>query len=409
MEKDKTISVIGIGRVGLPLSLTLADAGFKVFGIDIDKKLVENLNNKKMPFMETGAQELLERYINNKFIPRLDFEKLAESKYIIISLGTPVDEHLNPNYSQIDSVKKILADNMQKEQTIILRSTVSPGTTNYLKDFLQKKTGLICGKGFYLAFCPERIAEGKAIKEIKEIPQIIGGIDKESSEKAKELFTEICSECLVSDAESAELAKIYTNMYRYINFAIANEFAILASEYNKNIYEVLRLTNTNYKRGKIPQPGFTAGPCLFKDGFFLLNKIPFSELISTSWRINENLPIYLIEKIKENLDLKNKKAVILGATFKKNIDDTRNSLSFKIKKTLLREQCKVVMHDPYIKNYNTNIIKSLEKADLVVIATNHDEYKKLNKNFLKKLVNPNCIICDIWNIINGGKIIYDLK
>lgn len=406
---DNSISVIGIGRVGLPLSLSFAEAGYKVFGIDVDEKLIETLLQSNMPFMEKNAQELLTKHINKNFIPTLNNSKIKDSKYIIVSLGTPVDEHLNPDYSQIDFIKKTIAENLQKNHVIILRSTVSPGTTEYLKDYLEKTTRLRCGKDFFLAFCPERIAEGNAIQEIKEIPQIIGGIDSGSSYEAEKLFKKITSECLISDAKSAELAKIYTNMYRYINFAIANEFAIVAMKYKKNIYEILRLANTNYKRGKIPQPGLTAGPCLFKDGFFLLNNIPFSELISTSWRINENLPIYLLEKVKEKTDLKNKKAVILGASFKRNIDDIRNSLSFKLKKALLREQCEVIMHDPNIEEYNLDLELVLDKADIVFIAMNHDEYKILNKEFLRKLVNPDCVVCDIWNMVNRGRIIYDLK
>jgi len=177
-------------------------------------------------------------------------------------------------------------------------------------------------------------------------------------------------------------------------------------ENNKNIYEILELVNKNYKRGGIPQPGFAAGPCLYKDGFFLLSNIPFNELISVSWHINENLPLYLISKIKEKVDLKNKKVAILGMAFKKNIDDTRNSLSFKLKKAFLREQCEVKLHDPFIKEYNHEIFSVLDGADIVVFAMNHDEYKKIDKEFLKKHVAKNCIICDVWNIVSGGRILY---
>ena len=400
---NKTICVIGIGRVGLPLSLAFSEAGFKVCGLDIDEKLISKLKNKEMPFMEKGGKELLTKHVGTNFIPTLNSEIIKDSDYVILTLGTPVDEHLNPDYSQLDKVLPIIKENLRDGHTIILRSTVAPGTTEFVNDYLKKSN-----KSFYLAFCPERIAEGKALEELKEVPQIIGGVDEKSSEIAKELFSHITNECFISDAKSAELGKIFTNMYRYINFAIANEFAILANEHNRDIYEILELINKNYKRGKVPMPGFTAGPCLYKDGFFLLNTTPFNELISVSWRINENLPIYLVNKIKEQAELKNKKIVILGMAFKKNIDDTRNSLSFKLKKAFLREQCNVVMHDPYVKKYNTDLAKSLEKADVVVIATNHDEYNKLNKKFLKKYVSTSCVICDIWNVTKENKIIYPI-
>ncbi|MBT3721347.1 nucleotide sugar dehydrogenase [archaeon] len=402
------ICVIGLGRVGLPLSLSFANKGFEVHGIDINENLISDLNKGKMPFIEKNADPLLKKTLNEKFFPSSNFSVLKKVDTIILTLGTPVDAHLNPSYDQIDSVFPHIIECIKKNQLIILRSTVAPGTTNLLKDRIERKSGLKCGKDFFMAFCPERIAEGNAIAEIKEVPQIIGGIDKISSDKAKEIFSNITDSCITSDAKSVELAKILTNMYRYINFAIANEFAILAMENNRNIYEILNLINKDYKRGGVPQPGFTAGPCLYKDGFFLLNNIPFNELISVSWRINENLPLYLLEKIKKITSLKGKKVTILGMTFKKNIDDTRNSLSFKLKKAFLREQSIVFTHDPYLDEHKFHLDKKLKNADVVVIAMNHDVYKKLDKKSLKKYVAKKCIICDVWNLANNGRIIYKI-
>ncbi|MBW3020800.1 nucleotide sugar dehydrogenase [Candidatus Woesearchaeota archaeon] len=403
------ICIIGLGRVGLPLSLSFCKAGYTVYGMDKDKELIEKLQKGVMPFMEKGAGELLRRYHNKTFLPSLNnIEKLKDSQTIIITLGTPVDEHLNPDYSQIDNILPLLSKNLQKNHLIILRSTISPGTTEYIKDILEKETKLKCGSDFFLAFCPERIAEGNALEEIEEIPQIIGGIDTISSKKAEEIFSNITNECLITDAKSAELAKIFTNMYRYINFAIANEFTILSMQHKKDIYEITNLINHNYKRGGLALPGFSAGPCLYKDGYFLLNNVPFNELISASWRINENLPIYLINEVKQKINLKNKKAVILGMSFKKNIDDQRNSLSFKIKKTLIREQCEVFCQDPFIKEYNLNYEETLKDADLLIIGVNHDVYKNLNIEYLKTKVKENCIVCDIWNILKTGKIIFNI-
>jgi UDP-N-acetyl-D-mannosaminuronic acid dehydrogenase len=405
-SSSNTVSVIGVGRVGLPLSLVLCEAGFTVYGIDVNTDMISKLLNKQMPFMEKDADSLLQKHSGTSFIPTTDSSKIGESDYVIITLGTPVDDHLNPDFKQLDSIFPKLVKNIKTGQTLILRSTVSPGTTEFIKDKLEKETKLVCGKDFYLAFCPERIAQGNAIAEIKEIPQIIGGIDDISSDKAEELFIKITSKISKTDAKSAELAKIFTNMYRYINFAISNEFAILAMEHNKNIYEILELVNKDYKRANIPSPGFTAGPCLYKDGFFLLNNIPFNELISVSWRINENLPLYLLNKIKQQTPLKNKKAVILGMAFKKNSDDTRNSLSYKLKKALIREQCDVVTHDPYIKELNTNLKETLKDAEIVFIAMNHDQYKDLSKEFLSTIVAKDCTVCDLWNLADGGEIIY---
>jgi len=199
-------------------------------------------------------------------------------------------------------------------------------------------------------------------------------------------------------------------MYRYVNFSIANEFMILAEEHQRDVYEIIHLINHNYKRGGVKQPGYTAGPCLYKDGFFLTNTMPFNELISVSWKINETTPLYLLKKVKEKMQLKNKRAALLGMTFKADNDDTRNSLSFKIKKALEREQAIVECHDPFVKEFNKkNVEETIKGAELLVIGMNHSEYKKLSFGKIKELVKKNCLVCDIWNIFGKNKIIYSIS
>ncbi len=406
----KTVSVIGIGRVGLPLCLTLAQAGFKVYGIDVREDYIEKIKKKEMPFEEENAQKLLEKYTGKEFIPSTDLSKVKESEHVVLTIGTPVDEHLNPDYRQIDGVIENLIENLQENQTIILRSTVSPGTTEYLKDKIEKESKMKIGKNLFLAFCPERIAQGKAIEETKILPQIIGGIEKESTKKAVEFFKEFTDEQLETDAKSAELAKIFTNMYRYINFSIANEFMILAEEHDRNVYEIIHLINHNYKRGGVKQPGYAAGPCLYKDGFFLINTMPFDELISVSWKINETTPLYLLKKIKAKKDLKHKKIALLGMAFKADNDDTRNSLSFKIKKALKRENAEVECHDPLIKEFNQKSAEEvLRDAEVIIVGINHSAYKTLSIEKIKKLAKKDCIICDVWNVFGKNKIIYSLN
>ncbi|MBU2476460.1 nucleotide sugar dehydrogenase [Candidatus Micrarchaeota archaeon] len=405
----KKVSVIGVGRVGLPMCLSLAEAGYKVYGIDVRKDYIQQIKEKKMPFVEENAQELLEKHVDVNFFPSTDTKKIEESEYIVLTIGTPVDEHLNPDYKQIQEVTKTLLKHLKKNQTIILRSTVSPGTTEYLKDLIEKETEMKAGKDFFLAFCPERIAQGKAIEETKEIPQIIGGIEEKSSEKAMEFFKPFTKEQIKTDAKSAELAKIFTNMYRYINFSIANEFMILAEEHERDIYEIINLINYNYKRGGIKQPGFAAGPCLYKDGFFLINTMPFNELISVSWKINETAPLYLLKKIKSKTELKHKKVALLGMSFKADNDDSRNSLSFKIKKALERENAVIECHDPLIKEFNGKIEDVIKDSEVIIVATNHSEYKKMSLNEIKSLTKKDCIVCDIWNTFGKNKIIYSLS
>lgn len=414
MQNKITVSVIGIGRVGLPFSLVLADAGFRVFGLGRDEKKIESLNKGKFPFIETGGNALLKKHLHTNFTATVDYSVIEQSDYVILTLGTPVDENMNPSYDQIDDSIGKMVPFMKANQTLILRSTVAPRTTQYIQSIIEKSGSFKVGKNYFLAFCPERISEGKAIDEISSIPQIIGGVDKKSTKKAALLFQKIGAETIITDDISSELAKLFTNMYRYINFAIANEFMVLAHSYHKDIYEIVNLVNYKYKRGGLAMPGMTAGPCLFKDGFFLINDMPFADLISTSWKINESMPLFLIKLVRERMQLKEKKAVILGLAFKADIDDIRESLSFKIRKALIREKADVVLSDPYVKDYRNSEIEkdpyiALEGADLIVIGTNHKVYQNLNFKKIQKIVKKNCIVCDVWNVLGKDKIVFKIN
>jgi len=414
MIKNKRIAVIGIGRVGLPLALVFANEGFTVYGVGRSKEKINNLKNGEMPFIEQNADSLLKKHVNKKFIPTTEYKEISKCEYIILTLGTPIDENMNPVFDQILSALKNASLYFKKGQTLILRSTVSPKTTEYVESFLNDLPGITVGKNFYLAFCPERISEGHSIEENKTIPQIIGGTDKISAKKAKELFIAIGVETLITDAVSAELAKLFTNMYRYINFAIANEFMLIADNYYRDIYEINRLVNHNYKRGGLTLPGLTGGPCLFKDGFFLISDFPFTDLISTSWKINESIPLMLVKKIRERMRLEGKKVAILGLAFKSESDDMRESLSFKVRKAMLRERANVSLHDPFAKNYvnqeiEKDVYKTIEGANLLFIAVNHKQYKSLDVNKIKKMVNRNCIVCDVWNVFGTNKIVFTVN
>ena len=408
-------SVIGIGRVGFPLALVLAShKNSIVFGIGRDSEKIDRINKGIMPFMEKNAFPLLKKHIGKNFFATIDYSCIKQSDYVILTLGTPVDENMNPVYAQINDSIINCVPYLKAGQTLMLRSTVSPRTTKYVQSLIEDNTNLKVGKDFFLAFCPERISEGNSIDEMKSIPQIIGADDKKSLKKASEFFKSLSIETMVTDSVSAELSKLFTNMYRYINFAIANEFMVLAHNYHRDIYEIGNLVNYKYKRGGLKMPGLTAGPCLFKDGFFLISDLPYADLISTSWKINESMPMFLIRLVRERIKLKNKKAVILGLAFKAEIDDIRESLSFKVRNALLRERAEVILHDPYVKEYanqkiEKDVYAAVKDADILFIATNHKEYKKLDIKKIKSLVKKNCIVCDVWNVLGTGKIVYRLN
>ncbi|HEY8741085.1 MAG TPA: nucleotide sugar dehydrogenase [Candidatus Dormibacteraeota bacterium] len=403
-----TVGVIGLGRVGLPLGLVLAERGFTVHGLDVNEAWVGALNEGRMPFWEEGGDELLARHVGKGFHPSTDPGGLRECEYLILTLGTPVDENMNPDLSQIDRALDSISDQLHAGQTLILRSTVSPGTTRWVEAKLEDEFGLKVGADIWLAFCPERIAEGRAVQELTTIPQIIGGVDAESTRRAVALFQPMGVECLATDDVSAELAKLFTNMYRYINFAVANEFMIIAGQWHRDINHIVNLVNHGYKRGGLALPGFAAGPCLFKDGFFLVNQIPFNDLISTAWKINESVPLFLVAALREQMELRRKRAVILGAAFKANSDDPRQSLSFKVRKALMRERAEVTMHDPHIKGMDGRLEEALAGADVVFVAMNHSAYRDISLERLRGLVGQDATVCDIWNVFRTDRIIFNL-
>ena len=406
----KNIAVIGVGRVGLPLAIFLANEGFKVYGVSKTEGKADLLNKGIMPFMEKGAAPLLKKYVNKKLFFSIDYNCIKISDIIILTLGTPVDENMNPVLDQINDCLDSMMPLLKKNQLIILRSTVSPRTTIYVKERIEMETKFKVGKDIFLAFCPERIAEGNSLIEIKEIPQIIGGIDKSSTHLAARFFSEMGIKTLETDVISAELGKLFTNMYRYISFAIANEFMVIAENFNRNIHEITHMVNDGYKRGGLVLPGLSAGPCLFKDGFFLINENPFLDLITASWKVNEALPLFILKKLRERVILRGKKTTILGLAFKPEIDDIRESLSFKIRKALLREHARITLHDPYVKEYRWQPIvhdlkKSLRGAQVVIIATRHKQYVQKKAEIINN-VDKNTYICDIWNIFNNNKMIF---
>ncbi len=408
---DNKVAIFGVGRVGLPLALVLADRGFQVTGIDLDSYRISLLKHKIMPFFEQGAQPLLEKYSGTKFqifsqqhLARV----VSENQIIILTLGTPIDDTYSPNFSQLEELIIAMAPFIKMGHLIILRSTVSPGATEQFARQLEERTKMIIGESLFLAYCPERIAEGKSIEELTQIPQIIGSIDKKSAQKAAEVFEKIAPKIIFSEPKSAELAKLFCNMYRYIDFAIGNEFMMIAENYGCDIYEVLNLVNNDYKRGGLKSPGFTAGPCLVKDGFFLLDKSPYMELVTAAWRLNENIPGYILGRIKSDIkNLHKKKVAILGLAFKKNSDDIRFSLCPKLQRYFTAEGASVFIHDPLIDSQTLE--ETLRGADILIIGVNHDAFKKLDFNYIRNFVSEDCLISDIWNIFNTGKILFYLK
>lgn len=386
----------GCGRVGLPLGLAFADKNHKVVLYDVNKISVDKVNSGRMPFIEDGADEILKKVAGKNLIATTDVRQISEAEYIVIVIGTPVDEHLNPEFYPMTKLFGEILPFLKDGQIVILRSTVYPGTTEKLQKSLKTK-----GLKTKLSFCPERIAEGYAMKELVELPQIVSGFDEETVRKVSRLFSVLTEDIVALEPIEAEMAKLFTNTWRYIQFSIANQFYMVANSYGLDFYRIYEAMKYKYPRAKdFPKPGFAAGPCLFKDTMQIASFYNNSFFLGhAAMLINEGLPNYIVQSLKK-YGIENKTVGILGMAFKANSDDKRESLSYKLKKILEIEAKKVLCSDIYIEENGFIDERTLvAESDIIVVAAPHKEYSNL-KNLLidKKVV-------DVWNFYGNGGLI----
>jgi len=405
-----TIAVVGLGRVGLPLACVYAVKGVNVIGVDVNSDLVDKISKLDVPFKEAFLDDYLKDATKRgKLKTTTDLSSaIKQADVIIITVGTPITEDFRPDYSQFYSALEDVTQNLHSGVLMIIRSTVPPKTVEGItKQLVESTTGYTLDKEFWLATCPERICEGKAIEELLELPEIIGGTSEASSFLAAELFKILNprKKMLLTNSCIAELAKLFTNAYRYVNFALANEFGIIAEECGVDGREVIRIANEGYKRGGIPLPGLTGGPCLSKDGYFLTESFSYTDLIRVAWNLNESIPGYIIRKIKNilNRPLLKMKATVLGIAYKAAVDDTRYSPAMKLVNYLKMEGCDVRVHDPYIQN-TLSLRDASKEAELVILAMNHPEFKKLVIKDLANLVKKDCLVMDCWGIWNADEV-----
>ena len=373
---NKVAVIGGAGHVGLPLSLVIAESGLETIVIDINEEKINSIRNGEFPFVERGGQELLDKSKDFPISYTTEYSVLKECDVIILTIGTPIDEYHNPDlspvYKTIDQLKPYLKDG----QVLVLRSTLFPGTSEKIFARLQQE-----GMKISVSFCPERIAQGYALEEIKCLPQIVSGSDSHAIDTAKTLFLRFVSEVIELELAEAELAKLYTNVWRYITFAVANQFYIIAEEKGYDFFKIRKAIMHNYERASnFPKSGFTAGPCLFKDTMQLeaFSRKNFN-LGTAAMHINEILPNFLVDRVKLKHDLSFIKVGILGMAFKPNNDDLRESLAYKLRKTLTYENAIVMCTDPYIDDpsfFKLNDV--LSQCDLIFIGCPHDEYKNLD-------------------------------
>ncbi len=396
------VCVLGLGRIGLPLAVVLANSGFSVVGIDIDRERVSKVNEGKAPFREEGLEAALRDAISSgRFKATTDSrDGVALADVILLTIGTPLAFQLFTDYSQLHAALEEVLSGGIYMKAIGLKSTLFPGTIeNIVIPYLEGKSGLRAGVDFAIAMIPERILEGKAIEELYSLPEIVGGINETSNAIFAELFKRINpgKAILYTSPKGAELAKLFTNIYRYVNFALANEFAIWSEMYGEDAHEIIEVANYGYPRSRIPRPGLAGGPCLGKDGLLLDNNTTFSSIVSTAWKLNEAVPQYIVESIRRRVGrLYGKRISVLGLAFKAGIDDTRLSPSAKLVGILKGYGARVIVHDPYLANTSA-LDEALRDPEIVIVSVNHPEFGKL----ARRIDESGCgLVYDVWGIFD---------
>jgi UDP-N-acetyl-D-mannosaminuronic acid dehydrogenase len=391
------VIVGGFGHVGLPLAVSLAGAGRQVCALDINADVEKRIKAGDVPFKEDGCDEILrDSLARGTFHTSLDPTVVSRADVVIVVIGTPVDRHLNPEFEPIRALMDTLSTHLVDGQLVVLRSTVFPGTTDRLKRLLVDS-----GKDVEVAFCPERIAEGHAIEELRTLPQIISSFSADGLRRCRDLFAPLTTDVVELEPIEAELAKLFTNTWRYTLFATANQFYMLANDHGADFYRIHHAMTHNYPRAKdLPKPGFAAGPCLFKDAMQLaaFNNNRFY-LGHAAMLVNEGLPNYLVDRLKGRCDLSKLTVGVLGMAFKANSDDKRESLSYKLRKVLAFESRRVICSDVYIDEPDFVSTSDLvSQSDVIVLGAPHKEYRDLT-------IPAGKVVVDIWNMWGGGCVL----
>jgi len=385
----------GGGHVGLPLAMTFADSGFKTVIYDTNAQTVETIRRGEMPFAEDGAPELLRKVLDGgrlEVTPSPDH--MRDCRFLVLVIGTPVDQHLTPSFTGMDRAIEACAGYLRDGQILILRSTIFPGISEHIQKNLAAR-----GLDIPVAFCPERVAQGHSLREIRQLPQIVSAFDPATLRAVRELFGRFVQEFIEMTPMEAELCKLMTNATRYIQFAIANQFYTIAKQHGLDFDRILHGCRHNYPRmAFLPGPGFAAGPCLLKDTMqlaaFSRDSFPLGH---SAMLINEGLPARLVELARADGDLSQKVAGVLGMAFKAESDDPRDSLSYKLKNLLKLETRRVLCTDPYVPDPTLlPVERVLAEADVLFLATPHRAYRGLR-------VPEGKVLYDVWNCASSAK------
>jgi UDP-N-acetyl-D-mannosaminuronic acid dehydrogenase len=405
---DRDVSVIGLGRVGLPLALSFADRGLSVVGVDKDATRLDAVRGGTMPFQENGGQDVMDRvHSAGRLSVSEHIADAASARHIVITLGTPSFSHIEIDISDIRTALDALLPVLRPGHSFILRSTIAPNTTDFVAGYIEKnRPDLRVGENVFVAHAPERIAAGRFFEEIDSLPQIIGGVGERSTEVVRELFDVYDAPVEETTPVQAELAKIWTNILRYATFSLPNLLMMDCEQYDANVFEVIELINKDYPRGGIKMPGFTAGTCLRKDFTFSEERSNAPGMLLAVSRVNESVPLFLVEGIKRRLgSLSGRKVAVLGLAFKADTDDERDSLAHKLIRLLERELADVAIHDPIVATPTQPFEDAVRGADAVVVAANHSAF--CGPDSLREicsLAGQDALIVDPWNCFGIAQV-----
>jgi UDP-N-acetyl-D-mannosaminuronic acid dehydrogenase len=397
--KSADVTVVGgAGHVGIPLVLAFAEAGLTVNVNDLNETALATLRSGKLPFIEHGAAPLLAGALaGNKLLFTSSPSAIGHTGPVIITIGTPVDEFLNPVQSEVQRCIDSLLPHVADDQLLILRSTVYPGTTEWLQDYLKQ-----LGRKNRVAFCPERVVQGYGIKELREMPQIVSATSQAAEKEATEIFRRIAPELVIVKPIEAEFAKIFNNAYRYIEFAASNQFYMIAKSAGADYQAIMRAMKQNYPRARsFPGPGFSAGPCLFKDTMQLAayarNQFGLGH---AAMQVNEGLVLQLVDDLRRDYRISEMTVGLLGMAFKAEIDDTRASLSYKLKHALQMYARKVLTADPFVTTdpHILPLDQVVERSNILILCTPHSAYAEAD---LKG--KP---VVDVWGFLKNANVVY---
>ncbi len=411
------VAIIGTGRVGLPLALSLVDSGVQVLGVDLNERVRHSINiERRMPFDEPGYDELV---ASGKLHITGDIHDVADCDYFIVTVGTPLLAHIETDLSYVTKVIESICEFLAPGQTIIMRSTTAPKTTAYVANLIETRTFHKVGRDVHLACCPERIVEGKAREELHKLPQIIGTEDGASAQAAERLFHALGVEPMHCDWATAELVKLFCNVSRYAYFGIINALSMIALDQGVEPHEVLELANRDYPRKLHGKPGFTAGTCLRKDFGMLAEGYWSGGFLTEMWRVNESLPKYLVDlTVRRYGSLRGKRLAVLGYSFKRDADDVRDSLAPKLIRYLQRETpAKILVNDPFLTadqiepspgvEFTSSLDVALRDAEFVLIATNHSLYSREREKIVHAARVHGTRVVDIWDCCDLGRVTFD--